>query len=311
VTADRDLWLAERRKGIGSSDAAACCNLSPWGTPLHVYRDKLGLSLPKSSWEMEQGLNLEPLVAALYTQETGRELAICEHTQHPSIPWLLASPDRLARDRLVELKTTGFAKRGEDGWGEAGSDEVPPVYLCQAQHQMLVSGIDLCDIALVVGQDVRVVDTPQGMVLIGVQDFRIYSVPFSREFCERMFAAEESVWRMVERQEPPEPDWSHPATADLMMRYKPAKGISRELTPEVGVMAAQYRMLSEGIAQAEKQQKAMKAKLSAAMGDAELGILPCGYTIERKLVTRASYVAKESQYFTLTVKEPKNDERIS
>jgi len=35
-------WLNERRKGIGGSDAAAICGVSPYRTPLQVWKDKRG-----------------------------------------------------------------------------------------------------------------------------------------------------------------------------------------------------------------------------------------------------------------------------
>ena len=41
---DRTEWLAERRKGVTSTDIAAIAGQSPWATALDVYLDKLGLS---------------------------------------------------------------------------------------------------------------------------------------------------------------------------------------------------------------------------------------------------------------------------
>ena len=38
----RDAWLAARRSGIGGSDIAAICGLSPYQTPYDVWLDKLG-----------------------------------------------------------------------------------------------------------------------------------------------------------------------------------------------------------------------------------------------------------------------------
>ena len=37
----REEWLSARRTGIGGSDIAAILGLSPWRTPLDVYRDKV------------------------------------------------------------------------------------------------------------------------------------------------------------------------------------------------------------------------------------------------------------------------------
>ena len=40
----RTEWLLERKKGIGGSDAAKILGLSPWGTALDVWADKVGES---------------------------------------------------------------------------------------------------------------------------------------------------------------------------------------------------------------------------------------------------------------------------
>ena len=37
-TADREVWLRDRKKGIGGSDVAAVLGLSPWRTARRVQR---------------------------------------------------------------------------------------------------------------------------------------------------------------------------------------------------------------------------------------------------------------------------------
>ena len=45
-TISHDEWLNLRKQGIGSSDAAAALNVSPWQSQYGLYCDKLGLLPP-------------------------------------------------------------------------------------------------------------------------------------------------------------------------------------------------------------------------------------------------------------------------
>ena len=45
MTPSREEFLARRKQGIGGSDIAAVCGLSPWRSPLDVYYDKLNIAL--------------------------------------------------------------------------------------------------------------------------------------------------------------------------------------------------------------------------------------------------------------------------
>jgi len=49
--------------------------------------------------------------------------------------------------RLVEIKTA----RSADGWGEAGTDEVPQEYLIQVQHYLAVTALPVADVAVLFG----------------------------------------------------------------------------------------------------------------------------------------------------------------
>src|ERR1051325_2481740 len=143
------LDLAARVTGIGASEIASICGLSPYETPLDVYLRKLGLvGEAEEDGSMEWGKRLEPVVARKYTEVTGIELTGdgLETLRHPERRWMLATPDRIAEDRsrLVEIKTGGHFAASE--WGRPFTDEVPRRYLVQCAWQMAVTGIDLCDV---------------------------------------------------------------------------------------------------------------------------------------------------------------------
>lgn len=137
---ERMAWLAERKQGIGGSEAAAILGLSPWQTPTTVWLDKTGRSAPKEETDaMWWGTELEETVARRYTLETGRQVQRYNKMIHQGC--LLGNFDRLVikegekvashmgeirTDLLLECKTANCAP-----W-----DEVPLYYQTQVQHYM-------------------------------------------------------------------------------------------------------------------------------------------------------------------------------
>jgi putative phage-type endonuclease len=299
-------WLAERRRRVQSTDAPALCRLAPetWHvcTPLHVYHDKLGtLPAQAETAPLKSGRLLEGVVAAMYEEETGRALNDPQGKimVDPARDWMGATVDRFAADnsRIVELKTTRFMERGEDGWGEPGTDQVPPHYLVQVQHQMAVTGHRLADVA----------------VLVGGQELRVYTVERSAEFVERLVWIEAEFWKLVVRREEPPPDWEHPATPALIDQIRrPVPGKVIDLEPAQAVVACRYRDLGREISQLEKQREEYRGVLLKLIGDAETAECPAnGMTpavrVVRKIVkqNRPATPARTIEYPTLTVKEPK------
>lgn len=266
---DREAWLAERRTGIGSSDAAAACGLKSFGRgPLDVYLDKLGILPPlEPSLAMEIGTALEPVIARAYERETGLLLG----TPPPNIrsdvrPWMLANVDRLAADRIVELKWSGSA----EGFGEPGTDQVPEGYLIQTAHQMAVFEIGLADVA----------------VLIGRGPLRIYHLERNAALERRLVEIEGELWDRIQRRDPPEPDWQHEDTPKLLnMLWRPKPGVEVEMADQAFVEMLDSYVADGLLEKAVKKQRAeMQARLIAGMGEASLARLPDGRSIKRSIV---------------------------
>lgn len=279
-------WLEERREGIGASDVAAILGLSPWTTPLHVYRSKVdGIDEPETA-RMRLGTLLEPVLAQLYLDERpGHTLTSPGLTWHPTIGWLFCTPDRV-RDGgvLVELKTSASG----EGWGAAGTDEIPPHYLAQVQHQMCVMDADVCEVATLVAMD-----------------FRIYAVQRDDAIIEAMVDRLRMFWRCVESRTPPEPDFGHRATLDLLNRWYRPEGSTTALGPEALDVANTLEMARTDARSAEAGADYCKAKLTHLMGSASVGELPDGRIVERKVVKRKAHEVEATEYPTITVKTPK------
>lgn len=179
-TDERRRFLERRQLGIGASDAAAVLGLSPWGTPLSVYHDKVDPigEVGSGSLPMWLGLRLEDVVAELFTARTGLGTRSDnrQHT-HPEDPWLVCHLDYRVLGRpgeLVECKI----QNSRSGWGDDATDDVPVYYWTQAQHEMLVTGAERCHLP----------------VLFGLYDFRVYTVEADPEFWQTWRAAASDFW---------------------------------------------------------------------------------------------------------------------
>lgn len=292
-TENRQQWLAARRTGIGSSDAAAICGMSPWQTAWELYLDKKG-ELPDRdpTPAMLWGLRLEPALADAYCAERkGVELAkLKDIVRHPLHHWMIANPDRVCDDgRLVELKTASSFVASE--WGEPGTDQIPEVYLIQVQHQMAVTGADLCDVA----------------ALIGGQDFRIYTVPRSEKVIARLIEIEGDFWTKVQASIAPDPDWQHPSTRALVTSlYGVDDGLHIELGSDALELSQRWEEAKEEAKLKDEHKSILKAKLLHLMGEASLAYLPNGDRLTRKTITRKAYAVEETSYVDFRMKKVKS-----
>lgn len=287
---ERAAFLEGRRQGIGSSDTPAILGYSKHRSPLHVYLEKIGQWSQPDNPAMRWGRMLEGVVARAYEEETGNPVrAPAVVTQYHRVwDWMGASVDRVARvggeDRILECKTAAWAQ--EDHWGEPGTDEIPDPYLLQVQHQMAVTGHKLADVA----------------VLIGGQDFRVYTVNRSEELIDRVREITEDFWRRVKRREPPPPDWTHPATLPLVRSLHGIDGaVKVRLGDDAARLADQYERLKAKESEAGLARREAMGRLVWMMGEAGEGLLPDGRRVIRRMVRRKGYRVQPSQYVACRV----------
>lgn len=289
---DRPAWLAERRKGVGSSDAAAVLGFSPYKTAYEVFLEKTG-RLPDApeSEAMRWGTLLEDVIAAAYSERTGEALRPLPLLHSERWPWMLASVDRVTDSgKVVEIKNVGWRMQGE--WGEEDTDKVPAHYLIQLMHQLAVTGRERGDL----------------VALIGGQDLRVYSFERNDKLIERMAHAEGEFWRLVETGVQPDPDFAHATTPALLDALHRPGELRVELGSECLVYAEAYTEACQVLKRAECDKAEAKARLIAAMGAAGEGVLPDGTRVLRKMVQRAGYEVQPGEYPRLTVKRPKDKE---
>src|SRR5262245_60175121 len=135
---NREDWLRKRMSGIGGSDAPAALGMSQWKTPLALYMEKRGETplLEIETEPMRWGKLVEPLIRQEYAERTGQVVRMPEDfVRNNRLPsFMFCNPDGITDSgRLVEIKKS----RTREAWGEPGSDDIPPMYMIQVQHNLI------------------------------------------------------------------------------------------------------------------------------------------------------------------------------
>lgn len=193
---NRQEWLMERKNYIGGSEIAIICGLSSFDkTALDVYLSKVNpaiVELTKDDPNYEAaywGTKQEEIIAERYAEE--RNVIIQTQPtliRHPKHPFIACNIDRWVgnREYILECKTAHFYKMKQ--WGEQGTDNIPESYLIQVAYYAAICDVPKVDIA----------------VLIGGQNFRIYTYERNRELEEKLIKIACNFWHNhIEKRVPP------------------------------------------------------------------------------------------------------------
>lgn len=153
----REEWLASR--GVGASDVAAILGLSHFRTAYDVWATLTGRVPPTSTTPaMSRGHRWEPIVLALYTDETKGDVRRPPpySTYVGEDGWSTATPDAIRLDGkqpgLVEAKTDAIGRWGEsctiERWGPDAAATVRADYAVQAYWQMHVLDAPYVDLVV-------------------------------------------------------------------------------------------------------------------------------------------------------------------
>lgn len=271
-----DEWKAQRRTGVGSSDAPVLC-LGEWfgRSALETWLSKVHGHEPEVNNDMRMGSVMEDTIARIAAEQEGWTIRTIPTIRSVEFPWQLANLDRVITGLEVPLEIKK-ARFGRD-WGR-GREDVPVGYYFQVQHQMAVFGANRCFLA----------------VLIGGADLRVYEIEARPEIQARIRQVEFGFWTHVLDRTPP-PVRSD--VGDLLDRYfKPDVGLER--TAEAGDpvaalvakwQAAGHTTLLAGRAQraADKVKKAAAAELKMAMAGHGRIHLPGGGYVEQTPAKKA------------------------
>ena len=287
---NRDAWLAQRRTGIGGSDVAAILGLSKYKSPLDVYNDKIGETPDgEQSQAAYWGTKLEDVVAKEFQERTGLKVQRVNR-QLSREGWMHANIDRAVVNHAISgtVRIQGEAKQAETGrllttdailecktassyiadqWGPSQEEEIvsgkvvsdhkiPIYYETQVQWYLGVTGASVCFVA----------------ALLGGQDFRIYLVHRDNEVITALQDQCRAFWfEHVQKQNPPEP---HTAE-EVQKLFAKDDGEMVEATNDVAADIGELRNLNEQVKALEAEQKVVKDRICAALGE-KTGFLIAG-----------------------------------
>jgi putative phage-type endonuclease len=171
--------LKIRRLGITSTDAPAIVGLSEYRTAADVWLSKKhpeAVSEPseKQLEGMAWGNRLEQAIADHYAQKNGVTLLKVGTAAHPAVKWLLATPDRLIKNKKMGLELKNVSEWQKRQWGPSGTDLIPRDFLIQVMHCMMVFGFKMWDVAC----------------LIGGRDYRVYRIYADKELQAMLYKQE-------------------------------------------------------------------------------------------------------------------------
>ena len=258
---DRNTWLAIRRSGIGSSDAAAALGLNPYKSQLELWMEKTGRQSQTTEPTEEEKLTsplhwgqiLEPIVADHYAQHTGHRVqrvnAILQHVDHP---WMLANLDReiVGNDavQILECKTTGI--HGARLWKQG----VPEYVQLQVMHQLAVTGQQSADVA----------------VLLGGHELQIHRIERDDDMIEQLIALERQFWEYVQSDTPPPADGTDSADKALKALFPKDDGevVDFSQEPELDQAFTELQQVRQTLDAAKKAETRLRHRLQQAMGSA-------------------------------------------
>lgn len=249
-----------RARGIGGSEAGAILGLDPWKTPVEVWHSKVHPpEAPEPDSEAAAwGRKLEGVLAEEYAHRANRTVVVDPRDYvSKSHPWMFAHIDRriVREPAFLEIKTTGFW--GRDAWGPTGSDEFPDRVKAQCEHYLHVTELKRADIC----------------VLIGGQDFRMYSYRSDPQFKRILLERLSDFWHQhVLREVPP------PVTTgkDAELLFAEDDGSTFQADTDLARMVYDARKLKDEIKALGTKREALEAQIKAAIGPSQVATAPDG-----------------------------------
>ena len=258
---------AARASGIGASEVPALFGRHPYLSRADLRLLKLGLVSQEPDeapgpWGTSNlaliGTLKEPALASVVEACTGLRLVKPKGTYRHAGGILFANVDRqvgrAARGSIiVELKDTGI----DEGWGEPGTDEVPPHVLIQVCTQILCAGAPEAMIARESHGRRRSVD--------------IYRVQNRGIISEMIGAIAEEAGRFWDRyilNRQPLPASDPPPSPDLLSRLPLEAGLIAAIDPDLVDEWEKWKALS---AEIEPREKDARARVLAQIGTAAEG----------------------------------------
>lgn len=264
----RAIFLEQRRKGLGGSDAAALLGFDRHKDITDLWREKVGLALsddePTNDRACERGNGREAAILDAYERRYGVRLKRGVRAQGGcDRAWMLASPDGLVEGANPSIVLYGVDAKSaiervaEEEYGREDTDEIPVEHLLQGQWYCAVFGVDRWDFFVEVATRHR-------------WEFRRYTVQRDAALVAKLIEAGERFWHEnVIANVPPAPT-SAPSMERLARARYPFASLPPIVTedPVAIALVADYRAAKAAKKAAESSLEDIEARLKTLIGGA-------------------------------------------
>ena len=140
----RETFLLDRKLGIGGSDIAPIMGLSPYSTPLDVYREKMSpeVMYEEEGKDLKRGKRVERYILQEYCEANDCKLEVnLPAVIHPEYAFMRGNIDAkvVGQNVIVEAKSTKCPiAKWEDG--------IPEYYRTQVAYYAMLSDADRVDV---------------------------------------------------------------------------------------------------------------------------------------------------------------------
>lgn len=277
-TASYEEWKAKRaelsRTAVTASEIATVLGISPWGSPFNLFHLKRGtITSDYDDDVLSLGRHLEPWIADRWAADhPGIEMSLGGLFASVERPWQMATPDRLLDvplangmygDGVLEIKTSGTY----EGWGEDGTDQIPPYYRAQVLWQIDTLGLEVGHVTC---------------LFLSSRQRRDYVIDYDETDVKLMRDAATEFLALVEQGVAPDVDHT-PATAQALKQLYPldAEAEDAEIPAD---LAKDWRFAKASLDDAQENYDLLTSKLRAAMGSSKRAVVD-----GRKVATRSVY----------------------
>ena len=306
--AEREAWLAERRKGLGGTDIAAIMmagaeeseKLGSFENSLFkLWSEKTGLYSTDDidNAILLRGRVMEKYVCEFYELHLGEGCKLWEEglTWHPTRPRIFGTPDRLVEKDGVRFGMDAKTRRYRHGWGESHTTDVPLDVEIQMRVYMEIFDAPFWDIA----------------TLFSLDDFRVYRIERDKQLGEAILDVAGAWWnKHVEGQLPPDVDATDACKAVLTAMNPRVK----DEPPRVATVAEKdlhekLVALKKKIKSLDVERREMENLLRAKIGDDSgiQGVATWKQSKPRKVFDKDSFREKHPKlYDKFVVEKPGN-----
>lgn len=296
-------WLQLKSEDISSTESSALFGINPWITKFELWHRKKNKEIVtiQENERMRWGTRLEKAIA--YGIAEDREWTIEPFKDYAridgerigsSFDFAIVDPhDEMRILSLLEIKNVD-SLQFKDKWiiEDGKVIEAPPHIELQAQHQLMVTGLDEMYIgALIGGNSVAVIHRKRSQQIVA---------SLKKEIAK--------FWQSIDENKPPEPDFIKDAEfiSELYSIAEPGKTMDAHADQQIKSLVDEYNKCATLIRETEKKKSAAKAKILTLIGDHER-VTSDDYTISASMVgpAQVSYERAGFRRFGIYMKKNK------